>query len=63
LTGGTQAGEITSAAAAEDGRTVAIARLRWEAAEGPWTSAEGSSIDPVGPQTGPWSDGPKGQSV
>ena len=48
LAGGSRVGQITSAAAAADGRTVAIARVRWEAAGGPWASVEGSTLDPVG---------------
>jgi tRNA-modifying protein YgfZ len=44
LAGGSPVGEVTSAAVAADGRTVAIVRLRWEAADGPWTTPEGVAL-------------------
>jgi tRNA-modifying protein YgfZ len=47
MAGGVRVGEITSAAAAADGMTVAIARVRWEASGGVWTSPDGSVLEPV----------------
>jgi folate-binding protein YgfZ len=44
---GAAAGFVTSAARSPDGGGVAIVRLRWEAAEGPWT-ADGAPLDPLG---------------
>jgi tRNA-modifying protein YgfZ len=43
-------GEVTSAAVADGGGTVAIVRLRWEAAAGPWTTPEGVALDLIGPK-------------
>jgi folate-binding protein YgfZ len=45
---GSRVGEVTSAANAADGRTLAIVRLRWDAAHGPWTTREGVPLEPVG---------------
>ena len=48
MAGGSPVGEVTSAAAAADGRTVAIARVRWEAAGGPWVTSGGEALDEAG---------------
>ena len=48
LAGGSPVGEVTSAAIAGDGRTVAIVRLGWDAHDGPWTTPDGALLEPVG---------------
>lgn len=45
LVNGSQAG-IISSAASWDGRTVALARVRWEAREGPFRTAAGAELTP-----------------
>jgi folate-binding protein YgfZ len=46
---GSRVGEITSAAAASDGGTVAIGRVGWEGQAGPWTTPDGETLERVGP--------------
>lgn len=47
---GSPVGEVTSAAVAQDGRTVALVRVRWEAAGGPWTTPQGLALERIGPK-------------